>query len=259
MNPFSLIFLDIIYRPIFNLLLILLELFSLHLWIAIIVLTLIVRLILLKPALAWNAMQKQMTDLQPKLKEIQDKYKDDQQKMAEETMKVFKQHWSWPLKGCIMLLIQIPVFIWLFFVVKWLSEEEWIINMQHLYSFLNWLWVNWLDISALNSVLFSVDLLSKWSILFAIIAWILIFLQFKLTMMNRPAVPTSMPWWMNMPDMNKMMNFMNIGLVIIMVFFVFTMPAWIWIYIITTTLFSVVQYSIQYRELLKVKLMALKK
>ncbi len=257
MNPFSLIFLEIIYRPIFNLLIIFLALFNLNLWLAIIALTLLVRLILLKPALAGNEMQKQMTDLQPKLKEIQEKYKDDQQKMAEETMKVFKKHWSWPLKWCIMLLVQIPVFIWLFFVVKNFSETEWVINMDSLYSFLTFLWLNWLEIEQVNTVFLWIDLLSWWSIVLALLAWALIFTQMKLTMLNRPATP-QMPWWANMPDMNKMMGFMNIFLTVMMTWFVLFMPAWIWLYIVTTTLFSVIQFTIQYRELIKVKLWLVK-
>gem|GEM_PF-2137451 len=53
-------------------------------------LTLIVRLILLKPTMAGTKMQKEMGDIQPKMKEIQDKYKNDPVKMNEETMKLMK-------------------------------------------------------------------------------------------------------------------------------------------------------------------------
>ncbi len=257
MNPFMLLINEIIYRPIFNLLLIFLTIFNLNLWIAIIALTLLVRLILLKPAIAWTQMQKQMTDLQPKLKEIQEKHKDDQQKLAEETMKVFKKHWSWPLKWCFMLLIQIPVFIWLFFVIRNFAQTEWVINTTEVYSFLSFLWFKWMEISQINTVFLWIDLLTWWSIVLAILAGVLIFMQMQLTMLNRPATP-SIPWWENMPmpDMNQIMKFMNIFLVVIMVGFVYSMPSGIGLYIITTTFFSVMQFSIQYRELLKVKLKA---
>jgi YidC/Oxa1 family membrane protein insertase len=94
LNPYlwiKLVLNEIIYRPIFNLLLILVALTGGSLGWAIILLTIIVRLILLKPGLAGNDVQKHMTDLQPKLKEIQEKHKDNPQKMTEEMMKVMKQ------------------------------------------------------------------------------------------------------------------------------------------------------------------------
>ena len=56
-------------------------------------------------------MQKGMGNLQPKLQEIQEKYKDDPKKLSAETMKVFKKDGKGPLKGCLQMLIQIPVFI----------------------------------------------------------------------------------------------------------------------------------------------------
>ncbi|UFX83209.1 YidC/Oxa1 family membrane protein insertase [Candidatus Absconditicoccus praedator] len=258
MNPFFLVIVEIIYRPIFNLLLLFLVIFNLNLGVAIIILTLFVRLLLLKPTLAGNKMQKEMTDLQPKLKEIQEKYKNDQQKMAEETMSVFKKHGSGPLKGCLMLLVQIPVFIGLFFVIRNFSETEGKLDMTYLYSFLEFINVRGVDISQVNTVFFGIDLLSSGSIALTIIAPLLLFLQMKLTMLNRPSMPTNMPGAENMPDMTKMMGYMNIALSTMMAFFVYTMPAGIGLYIATTTLFGVIQFSIQYRQLIKAKLMSLK-
>ncbi len=81
---------EIVYRPIFNLLVVFLELFNGNLGFAIICLTLVVRLLMVKQSLAQNDMQKGMGDLQPKIQEAQDKYKDDPQKLAQETMKIFK-------------------------------------------------------------------------------------------------------------------------------------------------------------------------
>lgn len=259
MNPIVLIVHDIIYRPIFNLLILFLAIFDLNLWISIILLTIVIRLILLKPALAWNEMQKQMTDLQPKLKEIQEKYKDNQQKMADETMKILKTKWAWPLKWCLMLLIQMPVFIWLFFVVRTLSETEWIIDMSSLYSFLELLNLWWLEISQVNTQFLWLELLNSWEIILSLIAWILIFTQMKLATLNRqaPTIP-NIPWaWANIPDLNKVMKFMNIFLALIMMSFVYSMPSWIWLYIVTTTTFSIIQFTIQYKEIIKIKLKSL--
>jgi hypothetical protein len=53
--------------------------------------------------------------------------------------------------------------------------------------------------------------------------------------------------------MSKMMWFMWIFMAFMIWSFVYKMQSWVWIYIVTTTLFSVSQYSIQYRALLKAK------
>lgn len=111
MNPFSILRIEIVKRPIFNLLLVLLAIFGGNLGLAIIVLTLIIRLLLIKNALAATKMQGQMSDFSPKMQEIQDKHKDDPQKMSAEMMNLFKKDGGGPLKGCMTMLVQIPVFL----------------------------------------------------------------------------------------------------------------------------------------------------
>jgi membrane protein insertase Oxa1/YidC/SpoIIIJ len=56
--------------------------------------------------------------------------------------------------------------------------------------------------------------------------------------------------------MGKMMWFMNIFLVFMIGSFVYTMQTWVGLYIVTTTIFSVVQYARQYRVLLKAERLA---
>lgn len=250
MNPITILLNEIIYRPIFNLLIIFLVIFQWNLWLAIIALTIAVKIILLKPTLMWNDMQKHMTNIQPKLQEIQDKYKNDPKKLSEETLKILKTQWAWPLKGCLMILIQIPIFIWLFFVIKEFSS--WHVNSWDIYSFLYFFWYNYLNIENINNMLLWFDVFKNNNIIFTIISCILMYLQIKLTMLNKPATP-NIPWMANMPDLNKMMEFMNIFLIFSMWIFVYSMPSWIWLYIITSTLFSVIQYSIQYKEYLLIK------
>lgn len=249
---------EIIYRPIFNILIIFLSLTWWILWLSIILLTLTIRLILLKPTLAWTKAQKEMTDIQPKLHEIQEKYKDDPQTLSAETMKLMKTHWAGPLKWCLMMLVQIPIFIWLFFVIKNFSEhtitqENWI---NSLYSFLHWVWYNFLNTEQINHIFLWIDLFNTWNYWIALIAWILMYIQIKMTtMFNKPTMP-SVPW-MQMPDMSKFMNMMNIFMVVTMMFFVFSMPTWIWFYIITTTIFWIWMFVYQYYELVKVEIKVL--
>jgi membrane protein insertase Oxa1/YidC/SpoIIIJ len=73
----------------------------------------------------------------------------------------------------------------------------------------------------------------------------------KMTMLVKPATP-QVPG-ASVPDMTKMMWFMNIFLVVIMALFVYGTAGAIGLYITVTSLFSVVQYTIQYRVLLLAK------
>ena len=263
MNPISLILLNLIYKPIFNIIVVLLAIFGGSLGIAIILLTLIVRLILLKPSLHAMNMQKGMVDIQPKMKELQERHKDDPQKLWEETMKLFKTDgnmWSM-LKGCKMMAIQIPVFLWLFYVIRDLSMSH--SDKSDIYSFLYPFIHTGLD--KLNHVFLWIDLFVSANkvgiagLVITILAGILMWLQIKVTMINKPKTPSmpggmwAMPGMPKIPDMSKMMWYMNMFMIFMMMMFVYTMPVGIGLYIITTTLFTVLQYSYIYRELIKVK------
>lgn len=256
MNPFSIVLLNLIYKPIFNLIVFLLVLFSWNLWLSIIVLTLLVKLLLLKPSLHANNMSKWMVDIQPRLKEIQEQYKDNPQKLAEESMKLFKNAPSNPLKWCKMLLVQFPILIWLFYVIRSLSLNE--ASTSNIYSFFyNNLHVG---LDNMNHIFFWIDLFktgqTSWFVLW-IVVWVLMYIQISITMLNKPAtpaIPQNMPWMPQMPDMTKMMKFMNIFMVFMMITFVISTPAWIWIYLLTSTLFTITQLSFQYKEIIKIKL-----
>ncbi len=248
------LFTEILYRPIFNVLVIFLGIFWWNLGIAIVLLTITVRLLMIKQSIAGTDMQKGMSKLQPKLQEIQEKYKDDPKKLSEETMKVFKTDGKGAFKGCLMMLIQIPVFIWLYYVIRHMAWAD--IPEGWLYSFFHNFGVRFVDSEALTTwviktTFLGMDLLSTKNIALTIVAAVFTYFQTKLTTLAKPATP-SVPG-QKVPDMGKMMWSMNIFLVIMIGFFVYTMQAWVGLYLVTTTIFSVVQYAIQYRAILKVK------
>lgn len=82
--------------------------------IAIILLTLLVRLVLYPLTLKQTKAMAQMQKLQPKIKDIQDRYKDDRQKMNEEVMKLYMKNNVSPLGGCLPLLLQLPIIMALY-------------------------------------------------------------------------------------------------------------------------------------------------
>lgn len=82
--------------------------------IAIIVLTIIVRLAMWPLNVSQQRSMRMMQTLQPKMKAIQDRYKNDPQKMQQKMMEFYKEHKFNPMGGCLPLLIQMPIFILLY-------------------------------------------------------------------------------------------------------------------------------------------------
>ena len=92
--------------------------------IAIILFTLLVRVVthpLTKKQM--DSMQK-MQRLQPQIKVLQDKFKNDKEALSRETMQLYRDNKISPLAGCLPLLIQIPIFILLFQVLNRLVSME---------------------------------------------------------------------------------------------------------------------------------------
>jgi YidC/Oxa1 family membrane protein insertase len=81
---------------------------------AIIVLTVVIRLAMWPLNVSQQRSMKKMQVLQPKLKSIQDRYKSDPQKMQTKMMEFYKEHKFNPMGGCLPLLIQMPIFILLY-------------------------------------------------------------------------------------------------------------------------------------------------
>ncbi|CAM2060329.1 Membrane protein insertase YidC [Desulfovibrionales bacterium] len=82
--------------------------------IAIILLTIVVKLVLYPLSYKSYKSMEQMKKLQPMLTKIRNKYKDDRQKMNEETMALYKTYKINPAGGCWPMLLQVPVFIGLY-------------------------------------------------------------------------------------------------------------------------------------------------
>lgn len=85
---------------------------------AIILFTIIIRLILLPLNIKQIKSQVKMNEIQPKIKKLQTKYKNNPQKANEEMMKIYKEEGINPFSGCLPMLIQMPIIIALFYVFK---------------------------------------------------------------------------------------------------------------------------------------------
>ncbi|PKN34317.1 MAG: membrane protein insertase YidC [Deltaproteobacteria bacterium HGW-Deltaproteobacteria-19] len=90
--------------------------------IAIIVLTLIIKIIFWPLGNISYRSMKEMQKLQPRMKEIQEKFKSDRQRLSQETMALYKAHKINPMSGCLPMLIQIPVFFGLYKALMYAIE-----------------------------------------------------------------------------------------------------------------------------------------
>ncbi len=84
---------------------------------ALIVFTLVVKLLLLPLGLKQQKSMTKMQAVQPKITALQEKYKNDQQKLSQETMKLYKEYGISPMGGCLPMLIQLPILFALYRVL----------------------------------------------------------------------------------------------------------------------------------------------
>ena len=103
-------------KPIFYLLDWLFRLFG-NFGLAIIGLTLIVRILMYPIANKQFASMARMRVLQPRMKELQERYKDDRMRLQQEMMALYQKEKVNPLAGCLPILLQIPVFYALYKVL----------------------------------------------------------------------------------------------------------------------------------------------
>ena len=127
------IFNIVLYRPIFNALILLYQyLPGNDFGIAIIILTLVIRFILYPTFIQSIKSQKAMSEIQSKIQELQKKYKGDREKQAMATIELYKKSKVNPFSGCLPLLIQFPVLIAMFKVFqRGFQEEQLIANLYH--------------------------------------------------------------------------------------------------------------------------------
>jgi len=82
--------------------------------VAIILLTILIRLILYPLMQKQMVSMREMQKIQPLMKAVQEKYKNDKERLNKELMALYKEHKVNPMSGCLPLLIQMPILILLF-------------------------------------------------------------------------------------------------------------------------------------------------
>jgi YidC/Oxa1 family membrane protein insertase len=225
------LFETIFYQPILNLLVFLYNTFG-DLGIAIIFLTLVIKIILLPLSKKSIKSQKALQDLQPKIDELKKKFKGDKQAMSIALMALYKENKVNPFSSCLPLLIQLPFFIAIFKVFKDGFAQD---HLDLLYSFV----VNPELINTLSLGFFE---LSERSIILALLAGAAQFWQGKMMVSKKPEVKTEGAKDENMMAiMNKQMLYIMPGVTVLIGL---SFPAGLTFYWFLTTLFTVFQQKL---------------
>jgi YidC/Oxa1 family membrane protein insertase len=90
------------------------------------------RAILYKPFVRQIRTTRQMQELQPQIKALQKKYGKDRQRMALEMQKLQREHGFNPILGCLPMLVQIPVFLGLYHVLRSFNRTQGGFGQPHL-------------------------------------------------------------------------------------------------------------------------------
>lgn len=258
-NIFDILFIN----PILNLLVLIYQGFiALHvpfaLSLAIIALTVVIRLILSPFTAAQLRSAKKMQDIAPHLSNLKDKHKGDAQKLQQETMRLYKEHGVNPVAGCLPVLIQLPI-IWALYTVlhkivslpadkvvgevnKFLYNDAW--NLQRPWD------TQLLGISIAQSPLKIIES-SGWVsfealiLLIPILTAVLQFIQTKMMMSPKPK--TEVKKDKREPDFATAFQAQSLYIFPAMIgFFSFTLPIGLSLYWNTFTIFGILQqYKLQ--------------
>lgn len=150
-SPFN----TLLYRPLFNGLILIYNIAP-DMGIAIIILTVLIRLIFAPLSKKSIQSQKAMAELQPKMKEIQRKHKDNKEEQGRAMMALYKENKVNPVSGCLPMLIQLPVIIALYRV--FLNGVN-VGQLNTLYNFvarpqsLNFMFLGFINLAATGNII----------------------------------------------------------------------------------------------------------
>ena len=181
--------------------------------VAIILLTILVRLLFWPLTHKSTVGMRRMQEIQPKVKAIQQKFKDNPQRLQQETWALYRENKVNPLSSCLPMLVQIPVFIALFTVLRSAVELRyapflWISDLSEPEA----LFAGWFPFGGLN---------------------VLPLAMAALTMLQSALTPTS--------GDNRQQRMMMVMMPLMMLFFFYNFPSALSLYWMLSTAFGVAQ------------------
>jgi len=234
------IFTLVLLQPIFNVFVFIYN-FVPNVAVVILILTVLIKAILYPFNNKSIKAQKDLSELQPKLEEMKKKHKDDKQKLAAETMKLYSEHKINPLSSCLPLLIQLPVFIALYWTLRSVLNPDQTFDL--LYPFVN-------NPGSINPISFGFNLTQTSSLPNLVIAGLAggsQFLQTKMLSKKRP--PKNAGEGSKDEGMASMMNKQMLYMMPVMTVLIgFKLPAGLTLYWFLSTVLTVLQQVILFRK-----------
>lgn len=194
MNPLFFVYTEFFWRPLFNGLIAIYNALPWHdLGLAIIVLTILIRLAV--APLFWKAQksQRDLARIQPELKRIQREFKNDRDKQGKAMMELYAREGVNPFSGCLIMFVQLPVLFALLGVFSGALKPE---NLSYLYAFVS-------APDALNATAFGFLNLARRNLYLGVIAALTQYAQIKTAAVDVPpedehefarAMRTQMPY-----------------------------------------------------------------
>lgn len=230
------IFTTIFYQPVLNLLIFLYNITPFNdFGIAIILLTIIIKLIFWPLGSKAIKSQKALQDLQPKIDEIKTKYKDDKVASSKAIMDLYKDNKVNPFSSCLPLLIQLP-FLWAVFRIFRTGVEN---NLDLVYPFIS-------RPETINTITLGLMDLSTPNVYLAVLAGAAQFWQAKMVTTKKPVVKTPGAKDENMMAiMNKQMLFIMPA---VTVFIGLSLPGGLALYWFVITLLTAIQQLVVFKS-----------
>lgn len=228
---------EIFYVPLLNLLV---WLYNVLPWqdlgVAIIILTIIIKLVLYPLNKKAIVSQKALQDLQPKLEEIKIKYAGDREAQARATMEMYKNEKINPASSCLPILVQLPFLIAVYQVFRaGLSNG----SLNHLYPFIS-------NPGTMHTLAFGFFELSERSIILALLAGVAQFWQARMLSTKRPSVKSAEAKDENITAiMNKQMVYV---MPVFTVFIGLSFPAGLTLYWFVNTLLTGLQQLLVFKK-----------
>lgn len=223
-------------NPILNFLIVLTSVFFGSFGLAIIILTILTRLIILpltqRQLRASKKMQDGMRELQPKLKQLQKKYAKNKAKLQQETMKLYKEAGVNPL-GCLTspmlltMIIQMPIFFAVYRAIiqaSAMTPQDFMGLSAHLYS-----WSIVQEALPVSSTFLWLDL-AKPDPYLLIPIFVMVTMWASQKMMAQPSTD---------PKQQSMQSMMQLMMPLMFGFITFTLPSGLGLYFVVTSIFSI--------------------
>ncbi len=241
----------IFYKPMYNALIFILDILPSHdVALAVIVLTTLIKIVLLPLSHKMFITQILQKKIQPIISKIQEEYKDNKQMLGVKMLEVYKEHKLNPFSSLLLMIIQIPIVLALYFVFANGGLPE--IILADLYPFVS-------SVNNIKYVLLGIDF-TKANVLVGFVAGLAQYIQIRLSLQNMTPIDPKKPISEMKPEemMQKQMSFMMKYFIPILIFIAsLQVSAAVALYWIVSSIFMIVQ-ELYFRNKYKVELLAVK-